>query len=78
MRLPNTLSHAVVYFNLATVNNNLVTLNITGTLQSKHSSTFSSPLFLRKTLTLHGMVYCLIQAGPSEQMPDLKKNTSIT
>lgn len=73
MRLPNTLSHAVVYFNLA---DNLVTLNIT--LQSKHSSTFSSPLFLRKTLTLHGMVYCLIQAGPSEQMPDLKKNTSIT
>lgn len=77
MRLPNTLSHAVVYFNLViTVNDNLVTLNIT--LQSKHSSTFSSPLFLRKTLTLHGMVYCLIQAGPSEQMPDLKKNTSIT
>lgn len=32
---------------LATVNDNLVTLNIT--LQSKHSSTFSSPLFLRKT-----------------------------
>lgn len=76
MRLPNTLSHAVVYFNLATVNDNLVTLNIT--LQSKHSSTFSSPLFLRKTWTLHGSVYCLIQAGPSEQMPDLKKNTSIT
>lgn len=76
MRLPNTLSHAVVYFNLATVNDNLVTLNIT--LQNKHSSTFSSPLFLRKTWTLHGPVYCLIQAGPSEQMPDLKKNTSIT
>lgn len=76
MRLPNTLSHAFVYFNLATVNDNLVTLNIT--LQSKHSSTFSSPLFLRKTWTLHGPVYCLNQAGPSEQMPDLKKNTSIT
>lgn len=77
MRLPNTLSHAVVYFNLViTVNDNLVTLNIT--LQSKHSSTFSSPLFLRKTWTLHGLVYCLNQAGPSEQMPDLKKNTSIT
>lgn len=77
MRLPNTLSHAVVYFNLViTVNDNLVTLNIT--LQSKHSSTFSSPLFLRKTWTLHGLVYCLNQAGPSEQMPDLKKNTSVT
>lgn len=77
MRLPNTLSYAVVYFNVATtVNDNLVTLNIT--LQSKHSSTFSSPLFLRKTWTLHGPVYCLNQAGPSEQMPDLKKNTSIT
>lgn len=76
MRLPNTLSHGVVYFNLATVNDNLVTLNIT--LQSKHSSTFSSPLFLRKIWTLHGLVYCLNQAGPSEQMPDLKKNTSIT
>lgn len=65
----------MVYFKLATVNDNLFTFNII--LQSEHNSTFFSPLILRKTWTLHGQVYCLNQADPSELRPDLKKNTSI-